>query len=96
METCAQRVVLDAHLSTEVHDKPIERNPLGRSHVGRRDHAESHPAVTKVRELALEEANAMPLHEGAEEIDVIRAGDLCAQLTSHGRFAVGVRQQSCL
>ena len=88
------RVVLDLDLGAEVADQTIERLALGAAHVGRRDYADGNAGSRAAREFALEEPQAVPHHEGAQQIDRVRGVELGAKLRGQTRLAMGVGQEA--
>ncbi len=64
-------VVLDLDLRAELTHEAVERGPFSRAHVRRRHDSEGDTAFSEATQLLLEQSNAVPLHEGAEEVDTI-------------------------
>jgi hypothetical protein len=90
------RFVVDADLGAEVAHEPVQRRAVGRAHVCRREHAERDAARLPVGELGLEDAHAVPLDEGAQQVDAVRGGELGPEFGAELGVAVGVGQQRWL
>ena len=73
VEAGAQRVVLDLHLGAELADEPIESGALGGTHVGGGDDAEPDASLGEATQLRLENPDAVPFDERAQEVDSIGA-----------------------
>ena len=82
MEPSSLCVVLDLDLGTEVPHEPIQGGPLGGSHVGRRDQAEGDATLARCLEPVLEEAQAVPLDEGHDDVDPVGTRQLGSNLVA--------------
>jgi len=81
-------------MGAEVADQAVDRSTLGRSHVSRRDDAERRAPTLEATKLLLKQAQSVPLHESAQQVDFVGGVDLSLQLGTETRFAIGVGQQS--
>ena len=63
-------------------DEPIQGRPLGGSHVGRRDQAEGDATLAGCLEAVLEEAQAVPLDEGHDDVDPVGTRQLGSNLVA--------------
>ncbi len=93
-------VVLDPHLGAELTNEPVERQALGGAHVGGGDDAKGAAAPLQAAELGLQQPQAVPFHEGAEQIHLVRGVDLGPELSARfGSPCVGqqrgVRERRC-
>ena len=82
VESRSLRVVLDLDLGPEVPHEPIQGGPLGGSHVGRRDQAEGDATLARCLESVLEEAQAVPLDEGHDDVDPVGTRQLGSNLVA--------------
>ena len=65
------RLVGDLDVGAQLHEA-VEGPLVGGAHVGRRDDAQPTAALAQLEERLLEHAEALPLDEGAEQVDVVR------------------------
>jgi hypothetical protein len=94
MESRARCVVLDSNCRAELTDQTVEGGALGGAHVCRCDDPETCPAVPESPELLLEEPEAVPLDERAQQVDFVGRINLCPDLGAEVGLAVGIREES--
>ena len=93
----AAGVVADAHLGAVGH-QPIEGAAVGGAQVDGGEHPQraARLGLQELCECRLEQAQAAPLDEGAEQVDPLGGGDFVDQRLPHRRFAAGVHQQGAV
>jgi hypothetical protein len=93
----AAGVVADAHLGAVGH-QPIEGAAVGGAQVDGGEHPQlaAGLGLQEIAERRLEQAQAAPLDEGAEQVDPLGGGDFVDQRLPHRRFAAGVHQQGAV
>ncbi len=93
----AAGVVADAHLGAVGH-QPIEGAAVGGAQVDGGEHPQRAAGLglQELRQRRLEQAQAAPLDEGAEQVDPLGGGDFVDQRLPHRRFAAGVHQQGAV
>ncbi len=93
MQPSRPRLVADLHLSAEPTHERVDGSLLGGSHVRRGDDAERDAAAAQHVQLLLEDPQAVPAHERAEQVDAVGRGELRAQLGAERRLVPGVGDQ---
>ena len=83
-------------MGAEVGDQTVKSRPLRSAHVGRGDEPQRHAAVAEFRELPLQHAQAVPLHERQDDVHLVSARELSAQFRTDAGLALGIRQQRSL
>ncbi|CAO0830322.1 hypothetical protein SMICM17S_03200 [Streptomyces microflavus] len=93
MQTCGAELVVDLDLSAEVPHQPVQGAAFGGADVGRREYTDGNTALARRRQGLLQDAESMPLHECAEEVDSVGGGQLGAQLEAEAGVLRGVRDE---
>ncbi|WP_425557282.1 hypothetical protein [Kribbella aluminosa] len=93
MQPRAEYVVLDLDLRTEVVDESVEGGAVRCTQVRGGDDAERGAPEPEALELRLEQSEAVPLHEGADEVDFVGRVDLGTKLRAKRWLAVRVSQE---
>ncbi len=95
MQAGAAGVGADAHLGPARH-QPVERLAIGGAHVHGGEHAQGAAGIEVGAQLLLQQPQAAPPDEGAEQIDPIGGRALRLQSQANARLAGGIDQQGAI
>ncbi len=93
MEAGGAELVIDLDLGAEVAHQPVQGTPFGGTDIGRRKNADGDTALARRRQRLLQDAEPMPFHERAEEIDAVGRSEFGAQLETEAGVLRGVRDE---
>ena len=82
MQSRPQGVVLNFDLGAELPDQPVQRDPLGGAHVGRGHDPQWHAPSSEILEFRLQDPQAVPFDEGAQQVDLIGGDQFGTQLSA--------------
>ncbi len=92
MQSGRPGLVGDLHLGAQL-DQAVERALVGRAHVRGGDDAQPATALAQLGELLLDHPQALPLDEGAQQVDGVRGGQLAGDLEADARLTATVDEE---